>query len=85
MNYLRRATLFALVALTCTAVVAQPPRRRTSNQNTAKTNTPVKGSAYRDFPTAQPMPADAAWRRDIYRTLDLTKDANAVLYYPTMP
>ena len=85
MNYLRRATLFALVALTCTAVVAQPPRRRTSNQNTATTNTPVKGSAYRDFPTAQPMPADAAWRRDIYRTLDLTKDANAVLYYPTMP
>lgn len=85
MNYLRRATLFALVALTCTAVVAQPPRRRTSNENTAKTNTPVKGSAYRDFPTAQPMPADAAWRRDIYRTLDLTKDANAVLYYPTMP
>ena len=85
MNYLRRATLFALVALTCTAVVAQPPRRRTPHENTTQTNPPVKGSAYRALPTAQPMPADAAWRRDIYRTLDLTKDANAVLYYPTMP
>ena len=85
MNNLRRATLLAFVALTCTAVVAQPPRRRASNENKAQTNTPVKSSAYRDFPTAQAMPEDAAWRRDIYRTLDLTKDANAVLYYPTMP
>ena len=31
------------------------------------------------------MPQDAAWRRDLYRTIDLTRDANAVLYYPTTP
>lgn len=31
------------------------------------------------------MPDDASWRRDVYLSLDLTKDANAVLYYPTTP
>ena len=31
------------------------------------------------------MPDDAAWRRDLYRTLDLNKEANAILYYPTTP
>ena len=31
------------------------------------------------------MPEDVSWRRDIYRSLDLTKDANAPLYYPTTP
>jgi gliding motility associated protien GldN len=31
------------------------------------------------------MPTDAAWRRDVYLSLDLKKDANAVLYYPTTP
>ena len=28
---------------------------------------------------------DVAWRRDIYRELDLTKDINAPLYYPVEP
>jgi gliding motility associated protien GldN len=31
------------------------------------------------------MPEDVVWRRDIYRELDLTKDANAPLYYPVEP
>lgn len=37
------------------------------------------------FPTAQAMPNDVAWRRDLYRKLDLTQEANAPLYYPTTP
>lgn len=51
----------------------------------AQTAKPAPGGSYRDFPTASTMPADAAWRREIYRSLDLTKEANAVLYFPIMP
>lgn len=82
-------TLFAFVlACTCTlAAVAQPPARRKAAENKEQTATQSapKGSAYRDFPTAAAMPEDVSWRRDIYRSLDLTKDANAPLYYPTTP
>ena len=82
-------TLFALAfAFACTlAAVAQPPARRKAAENKEQTaaQTAPKGSAYRDFPTAAAMPEDVSWRRDIYRSLDLTKDANASLYYPTTP
>ena len=37
------------------------------------------------FPVKQSMPEDVVWKRDVYRTLDLTKDANAPLYYPVEP
>lgn len=83
--------IFALILLICalgqaSEASAQPPRRRAEQQQKQEQqqNSP-RGSSYREFPTAQSMPSDAAWRRDLYRTLDLTKDANAVLYYPTTP
>ncbi len=83
--------IFALILLICalgqaSEVSAQPPRRRAEQQQKQEQqqNSP-RGSSYREFSTAQSMPSDAAWRRDLYRTLDLTKDANAVLYYPTTP
>lgn len=82
-------TLFAFaLAFACTlAAVAQPPARRKAAENKEQTaaQSAPKGSAYRDFPTAAAMPEDVSWRRDIYRSLDLTKDANAPLYYPTTP
>lgn len=86
MNILRIAFL-ALSFSLCGIIVAQPPRRRAEQQQKQEQarNAPAKGSAYREFPTAQSMPQDAAWRRDLYRTIDLTRDANAVLYYPTTP
>lgn len=37
------------------------------------------------FPTAVAVPEDVAWRRDIYRSLDLTQDENAALYFPVEP
>lgn len=83
--------IFALVLLLCATALAeeaqaQPPRRRAEQQarQEQQLNAP-QGSAYREFPTAQAMPADAAWRRDLYRTIDLSKEQNAVLYYPTTP
>ena len=85
MTTLRIATL-ALSFTLCSLIVAQPPRRRAEQQQRQEQaqNAPT-GTAYREFPTAQSMPQDAAWRRDLYRTIDLTRDANAVLYYPTTP
>lgn len=76
--------ILSLLCLATIAAAAQPPARRRAQQ-AAQENQPPQPSAYRDFPTAQAMPSDAAWRRDIYRELDLTKDANATLYYPTTP
>lgn len=65
--------------------MAQPAARRTQQPAAAQQTTTAKASVGRDFPVAQDMPSDAAWRRDIYRSLDLNKDANATLYYPTTP
>lgn len=81
-----RIALLSLTFSVALSGIAQPPRRRAEQQQKQQQqqNAP-KGSAYRQFPTAQAMPTDASWRRDLYRKLDLTKDANAVLYYPTTP
>ena len=85
MTFLRIAFL-ALSFSLCGLIVAQPPHRRAEQQQKqAQAQNAPKGSAYRQFPTAQSMPQDAAWRRDLYRSIDLTRDANAVLYYPTTP
>lgn len=79
--------ILLLLCLTTATAVAQPPARRRAAeaQQRERATATHQGSAYRDFPTAPAMPDDASWRRDVYLSLDLTKDANAVLYYPTTP
>lgn len=79
-NMKKSSLLFCLFFLCTLTLLAQPAKRRTDTQTTTK-----RGSVYREFPVAQAMPEDADWRRDIYRSLDLTKDENAVLYYPQTP
>lgn len=79
---MKRHILFLLLLVTVSAV-AQPPARRRAQA--AQASEKPQPSAYRDFPTAQAMPEDAAWRRDLYREIDLSKEANAVLYFPTVP
>lgn len=68
---------------------AQPAKRRTttSNAEAQSGNRRVQASdrAALMFPTAQEVPEDVVWRRDIYRQLDLAQDANAALYYPVEP
>lgn len=76
--------LFLLATMGLTAV-AQPPARRKAAVENKSTKSVRTGSAYRDFPVGQAMPQDVPWRRDIYRTLDLTLDENAMLYYPIVP
>jgi len=58
--------------------------RQTTTARTTQTKPSVSRASIM-FPTAVEVPADVAWRRDIYRELDLTKDANAPLYYPVEP
>lgn len=76
------------IALAATTAVAQPKARR--NAEAAKKSAQQSGSqmtrrAQLMFPTAIDMPEDVVWRRDIYREIDLTQDANAGLYYPVEP
>jgi gliding motility associated protien GldN len=75
-------------------VMAQPAKRRTTTSNAVakqgeqkRTDGAKQGTdrAALMFPVKQTMPEDVAWRRDVYRTLDLTMDANAPLYYPVEP
>ncbi len=87
-----KRVLFILFAAVLTqAAVAQPQQRRNqqaqqqqqqaqkSNANTMTTRAQIS------FPTQATMSEDVVWRRDIYRELDLTQDANAGLYYPVEP
>lgn len=69
-----------------TTTPAQPSgvTRQTTTRNTQAAKPSVSRASIM-FPTAVEVPADVAWRRDIYRELDLTKDANAPLYYPVEP
>lgn len=82
---LRTLVCLFLLATFCISAVAQPPARRKAEAVSATTKGVRNGSAYRDFPVGQSMPQDVPWRRDIYRTLDLTKDENAMLYFPIVP
>ena len=88
-----KKVLFILLSLCMVGtMVAQPQKSRVQNNNratAAKTNTsaaaPGTDRASLMFPTAVDVPEDPSWRRDIYRSIDLTKDANAALYYPVEP
>ena len=71
-------------------MVAQPQRSRVQQNNNRTTTTQKSGAvgtgrASLMFPTAVDVPEDPSWRRDIYRSIDLTKDENAALYYPVEP
>lgn len=59
--------------------------KRPSTRGAANAGTSGQTNFTREFPTAAAMPDDASWRRDVYRSLDLTKEENAVLYYPIVP
>ena len=67
---------------------AQPKQRRVQQSEQQQRKNPSSAMSVRaqiSFPTAVEMPEEVVWRRDIYRELDLSKDANAGLYYPVEP
>ena len=78
--------VFALIAVQ--GAFAQSAKRRAeqaeaqarkSNQNQLSTRAQIS------FPTQAEMQEDVVWRRDVYREINLTQDANAGLYYPVEP
>lgn len=87
---MKRLFLILTAAVFAAGLSAQPARRRTTTGNAAAQQGGKSAQSGTDraalmFPVKQAMPEDVVWRRDVYRTLDLTKDANAPLYYPVEP
>lgn len=84
---MKRIIFILFIACMSQAVCAQPAaKRRAQQQQQSKSNADnITMRARIQFPTMAPMSEDVVWRRDIYRELDLTKDANAGLYYPVEP
>lgn len=81
-------SLLFLILIACVAqgALAQPPKRlaeQAQRQRSSADNLSTRAQI--SFPTETPMNEDVVWRRDIYRELDLTQDANAGLYYPVEP
>ena len=78
--------LIGIIFCAIQLAIAQPPARRAEQQRVQRNNTQTLSTrAQLSFPTAPKMSEDVVWRRDIYREIDLTKDANAGLYYPVEP
>ena len=83
--------LLVLLTIHCSlfTAVAQPKARRVQQQaEQQKKKSPSSAMTKRaqiSFPTALEVPEDVAWRRDIYREINLEQDANAGLYYPVEP
>ncbi|MCH5311809.1 MAG: gliding motility protein GldN [Prevotella sp.] len=81
---MKNILLIAMMAMVAIGVSAQPKKRRAETNTTTQQNRQqgISRRAQLMFPTAIDMPEDVVWRRDIYREIDLNKDANAGLYYP---
>lgn len=84
---MKRLLSVMIIALVAVAATAQPKMRRSqaAANNAQQTSGQMTRRAQLMFPTAIDMPEDVVWRRDIYREIDLMKDANAGLYYPVEP
>ncbi len=90
MKYLKYILMSVCVSFTLTTLQAQPLKSRVqkSKATTAKTglkSTAAYSRAELMFPKSVEVPAEVVWRRDIYRTIDLTDGGNAALYYPLTP
>ena len=83
---MRRLLTILFIACAAQGLMAQPAARR-QQAAAAKANaaTTLSTRAQISFPTQAPMDEDVVWRRDIYREIDITQDANAGLYYPVEP
>ena len=83
---MKRLLFLFIIVLTAGSVMAQPKRSRV--QQTEQKKSPSSAMSMRaqlTYPTALDIPEEVVWRRDIYRELDLTDDANAGLYFPVEP
>lgn len=80
--------LFLLIFIVCLTTIAnaQPKARIAQKAQKQKSNANNMTERARImFPTMSSPGEDVVWKRDVYRELDLTEDANAGLYYPVEP
>ena len=83
---MRRVLTILFIACAAHGLMAQPAaRRQQAAAAKADAATSLSTRAQISFPTQAPMDEDVVWRRDIYREIDITQDANAGLYYPVEP
>ena len=82
-----------MITLVAGAVSAQPKKSRVQTTQQAQQQQKKQSSSSSSmtrrmqisYPVALDVPEDVVWRRDIYRELDLNKEANSGLYYPVQP
>lgn len=89
---MKRTLVLIIGVLLTLGLTAQPTRTRVqrNNTNNARNNNGNTQAAGNDraslmFPTSVKAADDVVWRRDLYKTLDLTQGRNAALYYPVTP
>ncbi|EFZ36435.1 gliding motility-associated protein GldN [Hoylesella oralis ATCC 33269] len=83
---MKQLLLILLLVCFVQSADAQSARRRAEQQAARKSNADnMSVRAQLSFPTSDKMSEDVVWRRDIYREINLTDDANAGLYYPVEP
>ncbi|MBR5764354.1 MAG: gliding motility protein GldN [Bacteroidaceae bacterium] len=83
---MKRILFFSISLCLALHLMAQPAARRKELADKQKSRaTGLTERARLTYPVQQDMPDDAMWSREVYRTLDLTKDENAALYYPVEP
>lgn len=85
---MKTKSFIAIVALLLYAqgAVAQPKARlKAQAEAEKKSETSLSERAKAQYTAQMPAPTDVVWKRDIYRTLDMTKEKNAALYYPVEP
>ena len=85
MQYISRILIIAAVALFAQTANSQPPARQDNNQKGKKAETTavveLTERAKSQYPVTQ-TPQEVAWKREIYRSLNLENEKNASLYYP---
>ena len=95
MKRIVQAAFALILAFNFSLITTQAQPQKTRVQTSNQRNTRAGAAAKQDeqkvsrasimFPTAVAVPDEVPWRRDVYRSLDLTKDENAALYYPVEP
>ena len=83
---MKRLLFSIMIVLTAGPVMGQPKRSRVQQVEQQKNpSSAMSMRAQLMYPTTMDIPEEVVWRRDIYRELKLTDDANVGLYYPVEP
>lgn len=85
---MKRILFIAMMTCWVLQIAAQPPRRRAKAKEEEKKEVSAPTLSQRaklQYSVNTPVPEEVVWKRDVYRTLDLEKEQNAVLYYPVEP